>query len=196
MTHRWYLARTEPQAEYLAAQELARDGFEIFFPRVKTSHPRFRHEDEPLFPGYIFIRFGAEAEARPTFRQGHRMLGWVRFGGEIPSVPDDVMAEITRRTDEINGGTGLWRKFQLGEKVRVVSGNMDGIAEVVKEAKSPEAHATVVMQFLGGLVRADVPWQSLRPIEQDSSPRQQNIRRTRGKGRWINGSGDRAAATT
>lgn len=192
MTLRWYLARTEPQAEYLAAHELTRDGFDTFFPRVKSPHPRFRHDDEPLFPGYIFIRCGQEAEGWPTFRPVHRLLGWVRFGGEIPSVPNEVVDEIARRVEQINDGEGLWRKFRRGEKVRVVSGAMDGIGEVVQEAKSPQARAIVLMQFMGGLVRADVPWQSLRPMEGDSVSTQYP-RRTRGRGRWINGIGARAS---
>ena len=133
----WYVLLTEPRAEYLAAAELSRDGFEIFFPRVKAAHHRAGHTDEPLFPGYLFLHHDIDSDGWPSFRIAHHVVGWVSFGGVIPSIPDQTITELACRVEAINTSHGLWQRFRPGEMVRVVSGNLDGLAEVVEEAKSP-----------------------------------------------------------
>ena len=195
MAANWYVIRTEPRSEYLAAAELTREGFEIFLPRVKVVQPRAGHPDIPLFPGYLLIRCSPETEGWPMFRQVHRVLGWVGFGGEVPSLPDEVVVELENRIAAINGERGMWRRFEPGEQVEIVFHSLEGQAEVIEAAKSPQARVKVLLDFMGRLVSADVPWQNLRPVEEETSHRQSASRRTRGKGRWIRGFGPRAPVT-
>lgn len=194
MALKWRVIRTEPRAEYLAAGELGREGFEVFFPRVIVAHPRLGHTDTPLFPGYLFLRCDPDADGWPVFRPAHRVLGWVRFGGEVPSLPEEFVGDLNRRLESANGGEGLWRRFRPGEVVRVVSDSIEGFAQVVEEAKSPRARAKVLLEFMGRLVQAQVPWDSLRPVANESYGTYRQLRRTRGKGRWIRGFGSYAGA--
>ena len=181
----WYVLRIQPRAEYLAAEELSRDGFEIFFPCVKSPTHRIGHTDEPLFPGYLFLRGDYATHGWPSFRPSHRVAGWVIFEGVAPSIPDDVVSELAQRVEQINGTTGLWRRFIPGEKVKVISGALEGLAEVVEEAKSPEGRARVLLQFMGRLVPLLVPWENLRPVQESDIERPRPPRRTRGGGRWL-----------
>ena len=196
MTKRWYVIRAKPQCEYLAADALGRDGFELFFPRVQTPRPRAGRADMPLFPGYLFLRYDQERQDWPSVRRLPGILGWVRFNGVVPPVPDEVIAELAHRVEAINGGGGLWARFQPGDKVRVVSGNMESLAEVLEEPRSPQDRVRVLLDFMGRLVPAEVPWLNLQPISQTliTNPHRGGRRRTRGKGRWIRGSGPRAVA--
>ena len=193
MARSWYVLRVEPRAEYLAAAELGRDQFEIFFPRVNSPHHRIGRPDTPLFPGYLFLRCDPQAGGWPTFRLAHRVAGWVSFGGVIPPIPDDVMIQLARRVAEINEAKGLWRRFRQGETVQVVSNSIQGLAQVVEEAKSPQARAKVLLEFMGRMVQAQVPWGHLRAIEDNPREPQRVPRRTRGGGRWIRGYGPSAA---
>jgi len=190
---KWRVIRTEPRAEYLAVQELGRDGFEIFFPRVKVSYPRNGHSDMPLFPGYLFLRCDAEAEGWPVFRPGHRVLGWVRFGGEVPFLPDEFVGELTHRLEEINREGGIWKRFRIGEMVRIVSNSLESFAQVVEEPKSSQGRVKVLLEFMGRMVPAQVPWEHLQSMEDDPVKMHQAPRRTRGGGRWVRGFGSRAA---
>lgn len=194
MSYRWYVIRTQPRAEYLAADELERDEVEIFFPRVKTPHPRFGHEDMPLFPGYLFLRCDPEEEGWPTFRPRHRVLGWVGFEGVVPSIPDRAVGELRERLDGIGREGGLWRRFRCGERVEVISNGIESVAQVVEEAKSPQGRVKVLLSFMGRLVSAQVPWESLRSWEEHPWEAHRAPRRTRGRGRWIGGQGATAAA--
>jgi transcriptional antiterminator RfaH len=184
---KWYVIRTEPQADSLAAWELQRAGFEIYSPRVKAVRPKSERAEAPLFPGYLFLRWDLERQGKPSFQDAPHVLGWVSFGGITPPVPDEIIAELAQRVDALNSGGGLWRRFQTGEKVRVVSNAVEGLAEVTEEAKSPRSRVKVLMEFMGRLVPVQVPWESLRPIESGSNVKSRAPRRTRGRGRWIRG---------
>ena len=181
----WYVARTEPRAEFIATKELERDGYDVFLPLITETNPRPGRSESPLFPGYIFVRCVPDAEQWPTFRLAHRVTGWVRFGSEVPSIPDSDMVALKESLDRINRQGGIPRRFEPGEIVHVDAGHFQGLAEVLAIGKSPKARANVILQFMGQLVRAQVPWESLRLVEDRSEGIPRFPRRTRGKGRWV-----------
>lgn len=191
----WYVVRTEPRAEYLAASELARDGFEVLLPRLKLAYPRFGHTDTPLFPGYLFIRCSPETSGWPVFRPGHRVSGWVGFGGEVPSMSDEAVDELLQRIEAVNNKGGLWRRFEPGERVEIVSKTLQGLAQVVQTGKSPQGRVKVLLNFMGRMVSADVPWEHLRPAPEQAKEPVRIPRRTRGGGRRIRGAPPLAAVT-
>ena len=181
------MVRTEPRAEYLAAAELDRDGFEVLLPRLKLAYPRFGHTDMPLFPGYLFIRCSPETSGWPVFRPGHRVSGWVSFGGEVPSMSDEAVDEFLWRIEEANNKGGFWKRFELGERVEIVSKTMQGLAEVVQTGKSAQGRVKVLLNFMGRMVSADVPWEHLRSVPDQAKEPVRIPRRTRGRGRRIIG---------
>ena len=187
MGAKWYVLRTKSRAEYLAADELERDGYEILFPRVKSSYARPGHLDTPLFPGYLFLRCDPTATSWPTFRAGRHILGWIRFDGAIPSIPDDVVVQLMERIEAVNREGGVWRRFRAGETVRIVSKTIQGLAEVIEDAKPRQSRVTILMQFMGRMIRAEVPSEDLQPAEDDSENPFRPPRRTRGGGRRIRG---------
>ena len=195
MPSEWYVIRIQPRAEYLAAEELTRDGHEIFFPCVKSTYARGGHVDTPLFPGYMFIRCDPENVGWPSFRLAHRVAGWVNFQGIVPTVPGEVVDALSRRLDEKDGGQGLWRRFQPGDLVQIATGSLDGLGEVVEGARSPTGRAKVLLEFMGRLVHAKVPWDALQLVEEHPLEQHRAPRRTRGKGRWTQGFRRTLAAT-
>ena len=193
---KWYVVRTTPLGEYLAASELERDGFEVFFPRFKAPVLRPSHEDSPLFPGYLFIRCDPAEDGWPSFRPAHRVSGWVRSGNEIPSVPDRIMDVLMRDLESLAGDEGFWRRYVPGEKVSVVTKTMQAAAIVLEEPRSPESRVKVLLEFMGRSINAQIPWDNLRPIDhvpEETDQATKTPRRTRGRNRWIRGQGPRLA---
>lgn len=192
----WFVARTAPRAEWLAADALRRDNFNVFLPMVKNAYSSAAQMEIPLFPGYVLIRFDPEEDGWPVFRPVHRVHGWLNFGGDVPGLSDETVVGLQERLSEVNDQGGMWRRFRKGEKVRVVSQILNGFAEVVSQAKSPEAKVNVLLNFMGGMVSAQIPWQNLHllqnelalpssELKQTRRSTRKSPRRTRGKGRWV-----------
>lgn len=189
MSFQWYLARTKPLCEYKACVALERNGYELFSPLVRTPWRRFGRQDVPLFPGYLFVRRDRNALCLAPLNRIEGMIGWVQFDGIAPEVPNEVILELTDRLKLIDRQGGSWKRFQPGDRVRVNSGWIDALGEVLEEPVSPDSRIRVLLEFMGGLVRAHVPCRDLQSVDKTlvRSPR-----RTRGKGRWVNGYGPRA----
>ena len=196
MALRWYLARTRSRAEYSARDQLQSIGVDVFMPRVLTLHPRPGRDEAPLYPGYLFLRLDREADHAPDLRMVPRIRGLVSFGGEVPSVDDRVIDAIAERVEAINAGGGLWTSPAHGDQVTVTIGRTEVPAQVVDHNASPRARVRVLLEFFGRQVPAELSAGSAafagrRPLDRIVRPR--IPRRTRGRGRWIQGYGVRVA---
>ena len=191
MAPKWYVIRMEPRADFQAARALHSDGIELYFPRIRGSIRGKMQSEIPLFPGYLFIKWDRESDEWPIFRPAHRITGWVSIGDEVPSISDEAITQLKTRVDAINGSDGLWRRFKVGEKVEIDSGGFQGLAEVIEEAKTPTGKALVLLQFMGRMVKTQVPWVDLQPSSDHPIKTALDIekvrvpRRTRGRGRWV-----------
>jgi transcriptional antiterminator RfaH len=201
MAHKWYVARTKALAEYTARDRLETAGCKVFLPCVGTVRPRRGREDAPLFPGYLFLRYDLDQMGWQLLNQVPQLVGLVAFNGVVPPVPDEVIGELKERVEGINGSGGLWTRFRPGERVQVTLGPVESLAEVVTEAKSPRGRVRVLLEFLGQLVDAEVPWKDVRPdgghdgvrsAQSTKYKSQRRLRRTRGGGRYTKGFGPRA----
>jgi transcriptional antiterminator RfaH len=198
MSKAWYILRTKPQSDHLAARNLVRQSFEIFFPKVGVPKPGARQSMIPLFPGYLFINLDSDDNLWPVVTLIPGVMGWLRVEGVVPTVPDDVVQELVERVQVIDSGGGLFTRFRPGQTVRVVSGKLEGLARVMEAPRSPESRVRVLLDFMGRQVLSEVPWHSIKAIDSESGPtiRGRRPRRTRGKGRWIRGFGPAPALGT
>ena len=195
MSVRWYVTRTKPMAEYRARDHLEAAGLEVFLPCARARTCRRGHQDMPLFPGYLFLHYDPQGWGSSLLRRIPHLLGLVSFGGEVPAVPDDAVVALAQRVNALNGTGGLWRRYRAGERVRVSLGPIESLADVVEETNSPQARVRVLLEFLGRMVEAKVPWRDVQPVAgsgmiQDGDGGNSNghpPRRTRGRGRWIHG---------
>ena len=194
MTRRWYVIRTKPNTDKLADTTLRREGLETFSPQVETPIEGNQRKRIPLFPGYLFLNCDVYEQDRPEVSRMPGVLGWVRFGSEVPWVSDEVISELKRRVNAFDLQGGMWEKFESGQVVQVSLGKIEGLATVLGSPSSPESRVNVLLDFMGRQVRAEVPWLSLTAApENNDDVAQGRRRRTRGRGRWINGFGPRAS---
>ena len=196
----WYVARTNPRAEYLARDQLENKGVEYYLPVVSNQSPRKGRQDAPLFPSYLFLRYDTESPESTSLRAIPGLTGLVNFDGVAPLIPDDVIVHLRQLVAEMNESGGVRSRFKPGDQVwvRWGSGETEDLAEIVADTRSAQGRVRVLIEFLGRLVHGDVPRSSIRPV-QDGEPagnkvRSLSRRRTRGNGRWIEGFGTRAAA--
>src|SRR5262249_21000931 len=99
----WYAVYTQPQSEQLASEHLARQGFEVFFPRYLKRRSHARHVEKvpaPLFPRYLFVSFDAEVAGWRVIRSTRGVIDLVRNGIDPVAVSSEIIEEIRRRSDE------------------------------------------------------------------------------------------------
>lgn len=163
---RWYVARTKPQSERKALGNLLQQGFTAYLPRYLKRRSHARRVDwipAPLFPRYLFVRFD---ETVVRWRAISSTIGIDRLicAEERPvPVPTGVVEDIRAR--EGNDGLvplGGWRRFERGEKVKVLTGAM---ADLIGrfDCPSDDERVFVLLDLLGRQVRVRVAPDSLVP---------------------------------
>lgn len=101
--YRWYTIQCKGRESVRAAENLHRQGYEIFHPLVANAEGRH----PPLFPYYLFIRLNLTDSNWRPIRSTRGVLKVVRFGPEPMPVPDDFIATLKTfasqmETDTVN----------------------------------------------------------------------------------------------
>jgi transcriptional antiterminator RfaH len=168
----WYCVRTQTKREHLAAEHLRElNGVEAFCPRLRYRKATRRGKIwwiEPLFPGYVLARFDLlESERAVTFCHGVR--GLVRFGSEVPSVPDQFVTALRKEIRCSKIATGkmneelltLTPAIQTGEEVEVAHGPFQGMRGTVVSVAPAADRVRILLDFLGRENAVDVDLFSL-----------------------------------
>lgn len=131
--YRWYPVYTKPRFEKKVAENLFRQGLDVYLPAqkiLKQWSDRKKWVEEPLFKSYVFIRIN-----HLQYDQVIRTPGVVRFilfSGKIAFVPDMEMdflqaylaGELTVETTE--------QYIKKGDNVQITAGKFKGYqAEMV-----------------------------------------------------------------
>ena len=162
----WVVASTHPHKEQVALDNLQRQGFLAYCPRVRR---RIRHARRlqqvlrPLFPGYVFIRLDPETAQWRSIDSTLGIRNLVRFGDRPGTIPGDFVAGL--QTTEKDGAVAVPRArdcYDVGEKVRMREGPFEGlIATVLAVAESERI--TVLMDMLCRSVRVRVSLDEVVP---------------------------------
>lgn len=169
----WYCLRTQTKREHIAAGHLREmEGVEVFCPRLRYRKATRRGKVwwvEPLFPGYVLAKFSlAELERAVTFCHGVR--GLVRFGSEVPPVPDNFVLALReeirlREGSADEGGDGDPGREELltltpvvvpGEEVEVAHGPLQGMRGLVVSVAPAAERVKILLEFLGRESTVDV----------------------------------------
>ncbi|MCX4029186.1 transcription/translation regulatory transformer protein RfaH [Endozoicomonas sp. SM1973] len=98
----WYLLRTKPKEEKRAVQHLNNQDFENYCPWLKKKNGA----EEPLFPGYLFLKKRAAEEVGTLYskvRSTRGVLGFVRFGATFAEVDDELVEKIIKQQALLDG---------------------------------------------------------------------------------------------
>ena len=162
---RWYVARTLPQRELQAAQQLTNQGFRVFVPRYWKNRRHARKVETvsaPLFPRYIFTILDL---TRERWRSINGTLGVERLlmsAGEPQPVPQGVVESLIDAADP--GGTMQFH-FHLkeGQTIRVTAGPF---AELIGQLErlDDNGRVRVLLEIMGGTVRVALAQTLVAPI--------------------------------
>ncbi|WP_315831419.1 transcriptional activator RfaH [Bradyrhizobium prioriisuperbiae] len=123
---RWYVVQTQVNGEARAAQNLIRQGFEIYLPRYLKRRRHARKVDvtaKPLFPRYLFVAIDVATQRWRAVQSTFGVSHLVSSGDDPASVPEGVVRALKSREDT-RGFIQVDTKpaFAPGDKVRVLAG--------------------------------------------------------------------------
>lgn len=153
---RWFVAQTQVHSEIKAAQNLLRQGFEIYLPRYLKRRRHARKVDivaAPLFSRYLFVNVDLGAQRWRAIQSTFGVSRLVMNGDEPAAVPAGVIGALRAREDD-KGFVKLDRRsaFAPGDKVRVLAGAFTDSLGLF-EGLGDRERVSILLDLLGRKVR-------------------------------------------
>jgi transcription antitermination factor NusG len=133
---RWHALYTRHQHERLVAYALTSKGFDIFLPQYRAIHrwkDRRKELELPLFPNYVFIRGGLDRMLNILTTPGvHSLVAWGGRPADIPQHEIDAVRRLVESPLRIQQHPFI----KCGDRVRIISGPLEGIEGILIRSKS------------------------------------------------------------
>ena len=167
----WFCVKSKPRQEAVAERNLrALGAVELVFPRVRRTrrgHAKNREVVEPLFPGYLFLKFDP-AEFQGSIRSTRGVLHLVTKNGQPVSVDVKVIAEL-RALGPDGILSAMDEELVIGDKIRVVRGIFAGSAGEVLRLETPQKRIAVLLSLLGSDQSVELSAEDVEGIASDQS---------------------------
>jgi transcriptional antiterminator RfaH len=149
---RWYAVHTKPRQERLAEENLLRQRFEVYLPRLGESRRRrgkWVDVVESLFPRYLFVCVDTSVENISSVRSTRGVSDLVRFGDQLLPVQDRIIEGLKVREHpeshlhRLHGGL-----FEKGDRVKAVKGPFTDLEGIFLADKGKD-RVLILMRLLG-----------------------------------------------
>lgn len=162
---RWLAVSTHANREATAHEHLARQGFEVYCPRIakRVRHARqARDVLRPLFPGYLFVKASRPQMSWRTVLSTVGVRTIVRCGEE-PSYVDPVFIAAVRAREVDGVVIRPPTPFRVGETVQIAGGAFDGLLATIIEMTEKD-RLVVLLDMLSQRVRVKLEVRQARPL--------------------------------
>jgi transcription antitermination factor NusG len=165
----WYALYTRARHEKKVDRLLRLREFEVFLPLVPREsqwHDRRKIVDWPLFPGYVFARFGLKATAQILGTPGVATI--VRQDG-VPAAISDLEIENVRRLASVVTETGSLPEptpmVECGQQARISKGPFTGVHGVVVQRRgSGRVLIQIGLDVIGQGIKLEIEESSLQEL--------------------------------
>ena len=150
---RWFAVYTKPRQEHTALLNLQGQSFECYLPvtdeRCQRGAGHHQTRDTPLFPRYLFLNATPEIQSMATVRSTRGVVGLVRAGLELVSIPSSVIAALKSRMHPSTGLIAIGGvALACGEKVRVSDGPFAALEGIFKEHRGGQ-RSLMLLEIFG-----------------------------------------------
>ena len=147
----WYVVRTKPKHEHIAAANVERHlGLEVFLPRLRLEKLTRRgvvKQIDPLFPCYLFVQCVME-DRMADLQHASGVSTIVRFGDKIPQVSESTIKEL-----QLHFGTDdtlvVENHLTPGDAVTVTEGAFAGLDALVLKNLPARKRVQILLEVLG-----------------------------------------------
>jgi transcription antitermination factor NusG len=155
----WFAVWTRSQCETKVEDALRKRGLEVYLPR--TRRPSRRRDrrvmlHQPLFPGYVFLRF---APSRDRYLRVASIDGVVRILGErwdtLWPIPGEQVEAVHRVVTDCAGARSVpW--LRVGDRALIVAGPLVGLEGLVRDWRPGRAMFVVSVDLLQRSVAVEI----------------------------------------
>ena len=154
----WYVVHTKVRQEQTACENLARQGYAVYFPKIrqlKRSRGRQQAHQEPLFPRYLFVQPAAATQSIAPVRSTLGVSTLVRFGQEPAVMRAETLHTIHEFEARRNAASDeAISPFQPGVRIHIADGPLAGMEGLISDVS--HERIIVLMQLLGQDTRVSV----------------------------------------
>lgn len=165
----WFCLKSKPRQEAVAVRNLKAVGeIDIFFPRIRRTrrgHEKNKEVIEPLFPGYIFVKFNPE-DSQGIVKSTRGVLHLVSKNGKAVDVDHKVIDEL-----KALGPDGILsmldEELKVGAKIKVIRGIFAGSEGEVLKLATPQKRIAVLLTLLGAQQSVEMPMDDVATNEEE-----------------------------
>lgn len=156
----WFVVYTHPREESVALENLARQGFETYWPRYRKRSSHARRVTEvaaSLFPRYLFVSFDCARNGWRAIRSTRGVADLVQQGSKPVPVPGRLIDDIRAREDA-SGFVLLGHQIELtrGQAIEIESPAFRG-HHLIFETKKDSDRVVALLRLLGREFEVEVP---------------------------------------
>jgi len=133
----WYAIQTRARHEKRIGSDLQKRGIHAFVPTLRQSHQwsdRTKVVEVPLFSCYVFVNLVVHSAQRLEVLKTAGVFSFVRVNGEPAPIPDSQIESI-RMVLAKNLPVSTCGFIQIGQKVRIRGGSLDGVEGILTASK-------------------------------------------------------------
>ncbi len=152
----WYAVRVKSKGEVRASSELSARGLEPFLPTWQVRRrwsDRVKALDIPVFPGYLFCRFGPGEHFKvldaPAVVQ---ILGF----GAAPTPVSEAEIEAVQTIVSSRLKITPWPYLRSGQRIRIKQGPLSGLDGIVAKAEDGKSRVVISVTLLQRSVAAEI----------------------------------------
>ena len=151
---KWFIAQIKPNSYHSATQNLERQGFETFLPKMEITQRqknKFVVKNVYVFPGYMFVSFDPHIITWTKINSTYGVSKILTFNKKPAEISFDLILAIKIRY-EINSNPTQKEKLQKGDSIKFTKGPFtDLIAKV--ESVDEKNRIWILLEAMGGYQR-------------------------------------------
>ncbi len=153
---KWVAIYTRFRREKFVRNLLQKAGIHCYVPllkKVRKYETKLRYVELPIIHCYVFARILPENRIAVLRTPG--VVDFVRFAGEIVTIPEEEIALMQRVVGDIRDEQAFSRDFVSGEEIEVIAGHLTGLRGVLIARKN-KAKFQVEFERMGCTLRIDI----------------------------------------
>jgi transcriptional antiterminator RfaH len=163
----WLAVYTKPRQEKQAAENLERQGFKVYLPRIrqrKRCNSTYQWAVEPLFPRYLFIDVAIGEQNIAPVRSTPAVVDLVRCGQRVMPVDKSIIECLMQKEDSAIQARWCEDKgYVPGDRVEILDGALTGLTGIFQISNGAK-RAEVLVALLGRQTRVLVQQDSIGAI--------------------------------